>query len=174
MAQYLKNTRCYLSGPIESANYNEPDWRTQPKKTLFSSFGINVFDPFSDPKQQKAKALYEARERGDIKTIQSIAKPFVRKDLGEVDESKFIIAYVPSKVPTVGTVHEIINSNNAKKPTLLVSSTDRVSDIALWYFGFINLEFMFPNWEALYAYLSEVDVGMHKDNDRWSLVYGDI
>lgn len=170
---YLKNITCYLSGAIEHANPKD-NWRIEPKNIFKNRFGINVFDPNADPKQQKAKALYEAREKNDILKIQSIVKPFVRKDLSKVDECKFLVAYTPYGVPTVGTVHEIINSNNAKKPTLLVSSTGRVSDIPLWYFGFINLEFMFPHWNALYDYLQEVDEGKHMDNDRWSLVYGSI
>jgi len=31
---------------------------------------------------------------------------------------------------------------------------------------------MFDSWEDLYRYLREVNAGMHKDNNRWSFVYG--
>ena len=66
--------------------------------------------------------------------------------------------------------HEIINSNNAKKPTLLVSEHKKL--IPLWYYGFIPHRCMFTGWEALYEYLDGVDKGKEKDNDRWSYVYG--
>jgi nucleoside 2-deoxyribosyltransferase len=169
----LKDRRVYLSGAIEH-DVTEHNWRTEPKNFLTQKFSINIFDPFDDPKQNLSSDLYKAREQGDVDTIMRIAKGFVRKDLCLVDRSDFLIAYLPYKIPTTGTVHEIINSNNAKKPTLLVTNLDNISYIPLWYFGFIPKEFMFAGWQSLFNYLTEVDEGMHKHNNRWSFIYGDI
>lgn len=173
MGQYLNGKRAYLSGAIEydSTSHN---WRTEPTRVLTERFGINLFDPFADPKQQWLPVLKEARDRQDYQTMAKIAKVFVRKDLSMVDRADLVIAYLPYKVPTTGTHHEIINSNNAKKPTLLVSDSGNISSLPLWYFGFIPSEFMFPNWDALYDYLESVDQGNHRDNNRWSFIYGDI
>jgi nucleoside 2-deoxyribosyltransferase len=169
----LRDKRCYLSGPIENDN-TSVNWRVEPSKVLKEGFGIDLFDPFSDPKQQWVPALKQARESGDSQTMVKIAKLFVRKDLCMVDRADFTIAYLPYKVPTTGTTHEIINSNNAKKPTLLVTDSPNISYIPLWYFGFISTEFMFAGWNALYIYLEAVDRGKHKDNNRWSYIYGEI
>lgn len=169
---YLKQRRCYLSGPIQFGD--ESNWRDNPKEILEKKFGLQVFDPFADPKQQWVPSLTEAQKTKDIETIVRISKGFVRKDLCLVDRSDFLIAYLPYKVPTTGTVHEIINSNNAKKPTLLVTNLEDISYIPLWYFGFIPKEFMFAGWASLFKYLEDVNDGQHKDNNRWSFIYGEI
>lgn len=173
MSDPLRNARCYLSGPIEN-DRNDLNWRTEPSKVLRERFGIDLFDPFSDPKQQWVPALAEARTKGDYDTMVKIAKLFVRKDLCMVDRVDFTIAYLPYKVPTTGTTHEIINSNNAKKPTLLVTDSPNITYIPLWYFGFIPTEFMFAGWDDLFSYLEDVNAGKHKQNNRWSYIYGDI
>lgn len=169
---YLKNKRVYLGGPIQHSD--NTDWRTYPKKRLVEEFGVDLFDPFSDPKQQWLPTLRQAQKDKDFETIIRISKSFVRKDLAAVDRSDFLVSYLPDRIPTTGTHHEIINSNNAKKPTLLVTNKDCISYIPLWYFGFIPIEFMFAGWDNLFAYLQAVDRGEHRDNMRWSFVYGDI
>lgn len=168
----LKGRRAYLSGPIQYGI--DADWRAGPSKVLVEDFGIELFDPFADPKQQWVSVLKQAQQNRDYEEIVRIAKSFVRKDLCLVDRSDFVIAYLPHRVQTTGTHHEIINSNNAKKPTLLVTNGNDVLNIPYWYFGFIPVEFMFPSWEKLYAYLDEVNQGKHKHNNRWSYIYGDI
>lgn len=167
---FLSNRKCYLSGPIQY-DVTGLNWRVSPKKILLEEFKIDVFDPFDDPKQQWSYQLKEAREKKDLETISKVAHNFVRKDLTMVDRCDFVIAYIPLKVPTTGTVHEIINSNNAKKPTLLVTNTGDKTDIPLWYYGFIPHECMFGSWEDLYVYLREVNDKKHINNRRWNYIY---
>lgn len=168
---YLRNKRVYLSGPIENDNSAKHNWRDNPKKILKTKFKIDLFDPFDDPKQVFANDLYEARKNKDYEAIAKIAKGFVRKDLAMVDRADFIIAYLPYQVPTCGTHHEIINSNNAKKPTLLICPEGKWN-IPLWYYGFIPHECMFSNWNDLYNYLQEVNDYKHTNNNRWHFIYG--
>lgn len=167
---YLKNARVYLSGPIEYDNIGT-NWRDEPKKELISRFEVNLFDPFEDPKQQWVPKIAEARKNKDYKAMEEIAKKFVRKDLAIVDRADFLVAYLPYKVPTTGTHHEIINANEAKKPVLLVCPEGK-ENIPLWYRGFIPHEVTFGSWDELYTYLHEVNEGKHKDNNRWAFVYG--
>lgn len=167
---YLSDKRCYLSGPIQY-DVTGLNWRTAPKQILTAYFKIDLFDPFDDPKQQWLPHLKEAQEVKDYDRMADIAKQFVRKDLCMVDRSDFIISYLPYKVPTTGTHHEIINSANAKKPTLLVCPEGK-DKVPLWYYGFIPHTAMFGSWDALYGYLEEVNAGQHKENSRWSYVYG--
>ena len=170
MKTYLAGKRCYLSGPIENDTQGH-NWRTEPKRILTVRFGIDMFDPFADPKQSFTDDLYQARDNRNYDTIVKIAKGFVRKDLAMVDRADFLIAYLPYKVPTCGTHHEIINSNNAKKPTLLICPQGK-EFVPLWYYGFIPHEFMFGSWEGLYDYLQEVDDYKHVNNNRWHFIYG--
>ncbi len=165
----LEGKRAYLSGPIQYSD--SINWRTEPTTVLTQEFKIDLFDPFADPKQQWADALRQAQERKDYEEMRRIAKRFVRKDLQMVQQSLFLIAFVPYKVPTVGTVHEIINSINQKTPTLLVSDGHK-DKIPLWYYGIVPHECMFADWEGLYEYLREVNDWKHTHNNRWDLVYG--
>lgn len=165
----LKGKRCYLSGPIE--NDTHVDWRVEPRHVLQSIYKIELFDPFADPKQQFVPALKQARIDKDFETMARIAKAFVRKDLAMVDRADMTIAYVPHGVPTTGTHHEIINSNNAKKPTLLVCPQGK-EFVPLWYYGFIPHEFMFGSWDELWGYLGGVAAGSQVGSDRWAYIYG--
>jgi nucleoside 2-deoxyribosyltransferase len=169
--QVLKGKRAYLSGPIEHSDGK--DWRAEPKNVLINQFGIDLFDPYVDPKQQWAPMLVQARQEKNYAEMQRIAHDFLRKDLSLVDHSDLIIAYLPRNVATVGTVHEIIVSNTEKKPTLLICPEGK-EFISFWYYGFIPLDFMFGSWEELYQYLREVNEGKHKKNDRWAYIYGVI
>jgi nucleoside 2-deoxyribosyltransferase len=170
--RYLKGKRCYLSGPIENANPKD-DWRIEPSKILIEEFGIDLFDPFHDPKQQWASALVTAREEKNYNEMARIANNFVRKDLSLVDSSDFLISNVPKGVPTVGTVHEIIVKSEQKKPVLLVCTQGK-EHVAFWYFGLIPHSQMFGSWNDLYNYLREVNIGKHSDNYRWDYVCGRI
>ena len=167
---HLQNTRGYLSGCIEYDKH-EKNWRNEPKRVLIERFKINLFDPFDDPKQQWVAHLKKARDEKNYDEMARIAKAFVRKDLCMVDRSDFLIAYLPHSVPTTGTHHEIINSSNAKKPTLLVCPQGK-ENLAFWYYGFVPHDMMFGSWEELYNYLDEVNQGLHKNNDKWGFVYG--
>lgn len=166
---YLNGCEVYLSGPI---TFDSPDhnWRIDPKRVLTEEFGVDLFDPFDDPKQAKSSDLFESLAAENYDRVVEICRAFVRKDLSRVDRSDFVVAYLPYKVSTIGTHHEIIYSNDAKKPTLLVA--DKKNQIPPWYFGFIPTEFMFGGWDALYDYLREVNEGKHKDNFRWAYTYG--
>lgn len=165
----LKGRVCYLSGPIENGGDN---WRPPVTDVLVNTFGINLFDPFEDPKQQWFEPLMKAKAAKNYDEIARIARNFVRKDLCMVDRSDFLIAYLPYKVATCGTHHEIINSVNSKKPTLLVCEQGK-ENLPLWYYGFISHECMFDSWEKLYDYLYCVETGLYRGiHDKWDYIYG--
>jgi len=166
---YLANRTIYLSGAIEHGSV--VNWRTDVIHNLKNRYQLQVFDPYDDPKQQWVPSLTKARQDKDFPTITKICRDFVSKDLTLVSRADMLIAYLPYKVPTTGTVHEIINSNSDKKPTLLVCPEGK-EFVPFWYFGFIKEEFMFGSWQAVYNYLDEVEAGKHNDNRRWSYIYG--
>jgi len=167
---YLKGKSCYLSGPIEH-DHGDFNWRTEPTKVLRERFDIEVFDPFSDPKQQWTKDLVEARETNDFDRMQEIAELFVRKDLQVVQRADFLLGYLPKGVATCGTHKEIDLSNYLKNPTILICPEGK-KFVYFWYFAYIPHRHFFGDWESVYSYLDEVDNGLHKDDPRWSMVYG--
>jgi nucleoside 2-deoxyribosyltransferase len=164
----LHGKRCYIGGPIEF-DTNAYDWR-MPLKEFLTELGVQVFDPLDDSKQSLQPDLLAARDRKDYEAMRNIAKTFVEKDLGIVDRMDFVIAHIPHKIPTTGTVHEIVVSSNAKKPTLLVCPQGK-NMAGLWYFGVIPHQHIFGSWIEVEAYLNEVDVGRHTDDRRWRFVY---
>ena len=167
---YLNGSRCYLSGPIECQDLYPVDWRSPLHQGLKKRYGITVFDPSIDPKQKLREDIVAAKEAKDFPRLRQIMRQFVRLDLGVVDRCDLLIACLPHRVPTTGTHHEIINSNNSKKPTLLYCPQG-IHNIPDWYFGFIDEEFMYETPDALFAYLDRVDRGDEKHNNRWYFLY---
>lgn len=160
----------YLSGPIEFDNMDF-NWRVEPTEVMAQKFGVNVSDPFADPKQAEWGNLSKARDEKDFEEIRRIGRSFVRKDLGTIDRQDFLVAYLPYGVPTCGTHHEIINSHDRQKPTLIVSGKKGKEYIPPWYYGFIHYRYFFNSWAELYDYLAEVNDGKHTDDWLWSMVY---
>lgn len=166
---YLAGKSLYLSSPIQFAE--DDSWREGLVNTLTDRYKLNVFDPTKDEKQYWVGELNQAKKDKDYSKIRKIAKRFVKKDLQIVQRSDILLAYLPYRVPTIGTIHEIICANDLKNPVLLVTNTGCKTDIAFWLYGFIPHEHMFDDFNSLYSYLDQVDAGQHKDNDRWSMVY---
>ncbi len=165
----LESTTCYLGGPIE---YDTgPNWRIEVKEVLEGEFGIKVFDPLSDPKQQWFSTLQQARKDKDYKMMREVARKFVRKDLCLVDRSDFLVVNLPYNIPTTGSHHEITQSNDRKKPTLLVCDKGK-EYLPFWYYGFIKSDYLFGNWKNLYAYLRVVEKGVYNYDERWHYVLG--
>ncbi|MEX2499526.1 MAG: hypothetical protein WD397_11715 [Wenzhouxiangellaceae bacterium] len=138
---FLHGTRAYLSGPMDfvadRATEKRAGWRVRVKAYL-QSLGVNVFDPWEKP---SVRGMHEYG-REDLQTIQhrdswtfeqSEQGSMARADLAEyfwstmhidlrmVDLSDFVIAYCPSNVYSVGTVHEIVIARQQHKPVLMVS-----------------------------------------------------
>jgi hypothetical protein len=161
----LEGKRCYISGPIEFDNGD--DWRTPIKKFLREDLKLIVSDPLEDSKQSAQPELLAARARKDYEAMSAIAKIFVERDLGLIDRMDFIISYVPHKVPTIGTIHEIVVANNAKKAVLLLCPQGKEM-AGLWFFGALpHHRYIFGNWGDLTNYLLEVDMGKHMEDRRW-------
>lgn len=169
---YLKNKKVYLAGPME-ANCDQ-SWRSDMKDQLEKLFGMVVFDPNADTKQQWVNDLLMARAIIDFDTIEEIAEGFVQKDLGVIDRQDLLIANLPYKVPTVGTVHEIINAySNLKKPVILFCEQGK-EFIPFWYYGFIDHRyFMFGSREEVYKQLARIDQGLI-EHRRFNFIYGKI
>jgi hypothetical protein len=137
----LKDSRVYLSGPMDFVasrqTEKESGWRNRVGDFL-RKLGVTVFDPWFKPEvrglhefgregidttntrdkwtfeQGRAGAEIRARITGKFSETMHI-------DLRMVDTSDFTIAYCPTNVYSVGTVHEIVMCRQQRKPVLFVS-----------------------------------------------------
>ncbi len=138
---HLRGARVYLSGPMDfvasRANEKKFGWRNRVGDFLRASGGI-VFDPWSKPKVRglhqygledintvdvREKWTFARGQEGDA-TRSDCADHFwetLHIDLRMVDTSDFTIAYCPTNIYSVGTVHEIVLSRQQWKPVLFVS-----------------------------------------------------
>lgn len=168
MSEFLKNRKVYLSSPIENRGSNL--WKPSVVRTLEEEFGLDVYDPYKDKKQQWVPDLMKARKQKKYDEMSRIAKSFVKKDLAKVDRSDILIAYLPYKVATTGCHHEIIMADHLQKPVLIVCDKGK-EFVPLWFFGFISHECMFGNWEDLYGFLRDVNEKKHINEDKWFYIY---
>jgi hypothetical protein len=137
----LKASRVYLSGPMDFVASRqiekESGWRNRVGDFL-RKLGVTVLDPWFKP---EVRGLHEfGREGIDTTNIrdkwtfkQGRAGAEIRSrisgkfwetmhiDLRMVDTSDFTIAYCPTNVYSVGTVHEIVMCRQQRKPVLFVS-----------------------------------------------------
>ena len=141
MRNHLKGSRAYLSGPMDfvasRAKEKKFGWRNRIGEFL-KSYGVIVFDPWNKP---NIKGLHEygkedehtikirenwtfTQDKKGIEARGECAAAFwetLHIDLRMVDVSDFIIAYCPTNIYSVGTVHEIALARQQHKPVLFVS-----------------------------------------------------
>jgi hypothetical protein len=137
----LSGARVYLSGPMDFVASREEEkkngWRNRISQFL-SQFGTTVFDPWNKPSvagmphygeesvdsnKARDKWTFEDSERGDRKRAKLSEHfwPTLHIDLRMVDTSDFLVAYCPTNIYSVGTVHEIVMARLQSKPVLFVS-----------------------------------------------------
>ncbi len=139
--QHLRNTRVYLSGPMGFVALRGEEmqfgWRTRVSQFL-KRMGVRVYDPWNKP---KVRWFYEyGRETTLIREFEKLwtyevgvsgeraraqcsdkFKDTMHIDLRMVDTSDFLIAFCPTNIYSVGTVHEIVVASQQHKPVLVVS-----------------------------------------------------
>ena len=137
----LHGARVYLSGPMDfvASRSEEKDsgWRNRVGRFL-RSLGVTVYDPWNKP---EVRGLQEygredvhsvnARENWSFSSDEigtqargACAADFwetLHIDLRMVDISDLVVAYCPTNIYSVGTVHEIVVARGQNKPVLLVS-----------------------------------------------------
>lgn len=167
----LSHTRCYIAGPIEyQKNKNEKYEYMKSIIDFLQKNEVNVLDP----QKIRMNGVSEISDRkkmfdeNNFNEIRRQAKIIVRKDLRCIDISDFIIAYLPSNICTVGTIHEIIESDRQKKPTLILCPQGK-KNIPLWLYGIIPLRYMFESIDEILNYLKKINENdkIIQYDDRW-------
>ncbi len=158
----LHGARVYLSGPMDFVASREVEqttgWRTRISQ-LLREFGVVVFDPWNKPearglhgfgeettesaKARDAWTFEDSREGANTRAkLTGHYWETLHIDLRMVDTADFVIAYCPTNVYSVGTVHEIALARQQRKPVLFVSPSVE-----------------FPSYDALSAHLAKDPVG---------------
>ena len=164
----LRGSCVYLSGPMDFVASRETEqkegWRTRLGQFLGEA-GAVVFDPWNKP---EARGLHgygretpesaRAREAWTFENSRAGAQARAKLtghywetlhiDLRMVDTADFVIAYCPTNIYSVGTVHEIALSRLERKPVLFVSPPIE-----------------FPSYDALAKHLVKDAVGTYLLNE---------
>ena len=162
MAGLLKGARVYLSGPMDFVASREVEqktgWRTRVGDVL-RKLGVIVFDPWSKPevrglhgygletaesaKEREKWTFADSREGARARAkLTGHYWETLHVDLRMVDTADFLVAYCPTNVYSVGTVHEIALARQQRKPVLFVSPSVE-----------------FPAYDALVNHLADDRVG---------------
>lgn len=172
MLKRLKNTLCYLCGPMDRVADGGVLWRRR-ITPLLKNIGVGVLDPCKKP---TTFAVEDSNFRHNIESLKS-SKQFnrVRKlmrdiaaiDLRMVDIAHFVIMYMDTDAHMCGSYHEAFVSIQQKKPLLIVCKQGKES-IPNWLFGVMPHEHMFSSFNELIEYLNDVDKGRdNNDYNRW-------
>ena len=170
----LKGLRCYLAGPIDHADDDGKGWRTKTQKWLEKK-KVFVFNPCDKPiSYQQYKEIDEEKTKmmalkqsGRFFELTQRMKEIVHVDLRMVDVSDMVIVYIDPKTPMFGTIHELINSLQQRKPTLVVVEGGK-EKAPNWLFGLMDFNFMFGSFDELYTFLTHIDENfIEADLSRW-------
>lgn len=173
---YLHGKSVYLCGPISFVDDDGVKWREHISPKL-EAFGIKIEDPtkktvfgvgeIKDDKDYFKKLIKERK----FKECKEKFWPIVRKDLRSVDLADFLIVNFLPKIPTVGTIHEIIvASHMEKKPVLLHVSEKELDNLNPWILTFVKPQWIFTNWIDMINYLTSLDkTGPKMDSSHWTL-----
>ncbi|HZC75898.1 MAG TPA: hypothetical protein VE220_07990 [Gaiellaceae bacterium] len=137
----LNGARVYLSGPMyyggEEHGEGEGGWRSRVADFLEAQ-GATVFNPWQKPhvrgvgeygREGDMGQPYRERWTFDDSSDGAVARAYCREkarpmthiDLRMIDTSDLMIAFCPTNIYSVGTVHEIVLARQQKKPVLLVT-----------------------------------------------------
>lgn len=138
MQNILEGTRVYLSGPMDFVGNRLIEkylgWRAI-LTPILKALDITVLDPWNKPLirghknyGQEGVEHYSINYDDDFWTNDETRARFetdfwetVHIDLRMTDIADFLIAFVPTNIYSVGTVHEIVVARGQHKPTLMVS-----------------------------------------------------
>lgn len=137
----LSGSTVYLSGPMDfvasRTEEKEFGWRNRISQFL-RRYGVTVYDPWYKPDVKGMKHYgkedefstnkrnnwtYANNKEGDKTRAELCSEfwPTLHIDLRMTDTADFLVAFVPTNIYSVGTVHEIAMARQQHKPVLFVS-----------------------------------------------------
>lgn len=171
----LYKLRAYLAGNIEYTS-GHTDWRQYMTYELEYNLQSIVLSPLNQvflnqvhESDEDRELLKKWREDGEYDKVSSYMKSVVQKDLRMIDICDFVIIRLEVDKPTFGTIHELIEANNQKKPLFII--VDDKKKIPLWLFGIIKHKYFYTSEDEVLKMLYDIDCGHVKiDSDRWKIL----
>lgn len=171
----LYGTRVYLAGNLEYGE-NNYSWRNKIYEDLVK-IGIKIICPtkkilISEKREETEEDrinIKNLRENQKFNEVENFAKDIISRDLRAVDLSDFIIVRIDIKLPTFGTIHEIVNAKEQHKP-ILVLIEDKTK-LPIWLCGLIDQKNVFEKYEDLISYLYKINnYEIELDTKKWKLL----
>ena len=166
----LKDSICYLSGPMDNAKDGGVSWRQKITPKLWK-MGIGVFNPADKPCTgyiedfELRERLEKAKQTSDWETAVELTKPIVGIDLRMVHLSSFLVLYIDVNTFMFGTSIEFTWAIQQRKPVLIVCEQGK-SHIPNFAFGMNPPSFMFNNFDEMMVYLNYIDLSPTIDEKR--------
>lgn len=171
---YLKNSLCYLSGPIDFAKDDGVSWRNIIQERT-RDLKIKYLDPcqkpgaiLSESSDEKLK-VKKLKDEGKFEEVTIFAKKIRRLDLRYVDLSDFVILYVDTDIHMCGSYDEAIMAERQSKPVLCLLKNGK-KNAPLWLFGIVKWHEMFDSMSELIQYLDDLNSGRIALDKRWILI----
>lgn len=176
MNEFLKGTSCYLAGNLEYEEEGKTkEWRRFFEESV-KGMGIRCFNPLKEvfnnfptetqEERRLREALLKNGRHNDHMTIHKSMKAVIRRDLRMVDISDFVVCVLNPKVPTFGTVDEIILCLRQSKPVLLAIEGGK-GNIPLWLSGYIHPNWWFDDINQIIQRLTDLNSGEYPINNKY-------
>jgi len=163
----------YFSGPMDFADDGGRGWREEWTKKLVD-MGINqkqIYNPCKKPFNEvqfdlddEARIWRECRENEDWERMEKTASQIMHVDLRLVEKSDIVLVNFPRmdngfRVPTYGTIHEIVFANQCKKPTFMVWEKTGKKDCSAWLMKLVGHKNIFSHVDELISHLHKISQG---------------
>jgi hypothetical protein len=170
MLHYLAEKTTYLAGNIHTTKQSDygVKWREDLIPRL-TQMNIKVINPCTEGVGDSAKDQIYFKEliaKRDFITLKKDFYKVIRKDLKAVDKSDFLIFYHNPTLPTIGSIHEVINASNQKKPVLIMCDEKDLDHLNPWLLTIIKPQWLFTTWDNMFTYLYKIDNG-ELDTSHW-------
>jgi len=164
---HLKNTKCYLVGPIEHDPSFGRDWREVAVEKL-TELDVFCYNPLNRPSWMTHLAQYMPPDKSRKEILESIkeikdeerkskyilAQQFVRQIcLRFVHSCDFVLCYLPN-AKTFGSTEELVIAHQARKPIIMICPDDIPS---LWVYDLVRDQPVVDNLSQAITYLKEID-----------------
>lgn len=171
----LKNTICYLSGPMEASKDGGVIWRREIiKKFEKHDLNIKCIDPTNKPGgnetvQEEKDYMEKLKKEDRWFDLVKYVKAFVRLDLRYLDLSDFIIIAVDKNTHMCGSYHEIVQAQIQKKPRFAIVNGGK-RNMPTWLFSIINPNDVFDTLDDCVQRIIDLDNGKLPLDDKWVLI----
>jgi nucleoside 2-deoxyribosyltransferase len=171
----------YLAGPIDFVDDAGKGFRNE-LKTKLMEIGLKknmILDPTDKPVtydgyqdfDTEKEHYYSLRKHRQWDELQRLARMTIHVDLRLVDKSDLIIAVLNPQVPMFGTIHEIVQARQQKKPVIMIDPRGR-EGTSIWAIGLVGYTHIFKTIDESVDYLKDIFNGtIDVDDTEWLFLH---